>query len=60
MQVTTVGLDLAKHVFKVHGIDQDGRLFLASSKIRDRAPLKERAASREAQPNFLFAQGHEV
>ena len=24
--VTTVGLDLAKHVFQVHGIDADGQL----------------------------------
>jgi transposase len=26
MQVTTVGLDLAKHWFQVHGIDADGRI----------------------------------
>ena len=26
MQVTTMGLDLAKHVFQVHGIDADGRI----------------------------------
>ncbi len=24
MQVTTIGLDIAKHVFQVHGIDRDG------------------------------------
>ena len=28
MQVTTVGLDLAKHVFQVHGIDQDGQVLI--------------------------------
>ena len=28
MQVTTVGLDIAKHVFQVHGIDQDGRVLI--------------------------------
>src|SRR5215210_2617017 len=28
MQVTTVGLDLAKHVFQVHGIDQAGQVLI--------------------------------
>ena len=26
MQVTTVGIDLAKHVFQVHGVDADGEV----------------------------------
>ncbi|MBT8154368.1 IS110 family transposase, partial [Epibacterium ulvae] len=26
MQVTTVGLDLAKNVFQIHGITQDGEV----------------------------------
>jgi hypothetical protein len=26
MQVTTVGLDLAKNIFQVHGIDNDGEV----------------------------------
>jgi transposase len=28
MQVTTVGLDIAKNVFRVHGIDAHGRAVL--------------------------------
>jgi transposase len=28
MQVTTVGLDLAKHVFQVHGIDDAGQVLI--------------------------------
>jgi transposase len=24
MQVTTIGLDLAKHIFQVHGVDETG------------------------------------
>jgi len=28
MQITTIGLDLAKHVFQVHGIDADGHVVL--------------------------------
>ena len=27
--VTTVGLDLAKHVFQVHGVDASGRVIVA-------------------------------
>src|SRR5689334_20813632 len=26
MQITTIGLDLAKQVFQVHGVDRDGRV----------------------------------
>lgn len=28
MQVTTVGLDLAKSVFQVHAVDADGRVII--------------------------------
>ena len=28
MQVTTVGLDVAKNVFQAHGVDHDGRVVL--------------------------------
>jgi transposase len=33
MQVTTIGLDLAKNVFQVHGVDAEGEVFVAK-KIR--------------------------
>jgi len=26
MQIATIGLDLAKHVFQVHGVDADGKV----------------------------------
>ena len=26
MQITTIGVDLAKHSFQVHGVDADGRV----------------------------------
>ena len=29
--VTTVGLDLAKHIFQVHGVDAAGRVVVAKS-----------------------------
>ena len=28
MKITTVGLDLAKNVFQVHGVDQHGKVVL--------------------------------
>jgi len=31
MQITTIGLDLAKHVFQVHAVDADGRVLLRKS-----------------------------
>ena len=34
--VTTVGLDLAKHVFQVHGIDASGRVVVAKAIRRNK------------------------
>src|SRR5271165_4590619 len=34
--VTTVGLDLAKHVFQVHGVDASGRVVVAKAIRRDK------------------------
>ena len=31
MQITTIGLDLAKNVFQVHGVDSEGRVVVQSS-----------------------------
>ena len=31
MQITTIGLDIAKNVFQVHGIDAEGRRSEATS-----------------------------
>ena len=28
MQISTVGIDLAKRVFQIHGVDQDGNVVL--------------------------------
>ena len=30
MQVTTIGLDLAKNIFQVHGVDVDGNVVVRS------------------------------
>ena len=35
MQVTTIGLDIAKNVFQVHGIDNEGRVVLRRKVRRD-------------------------
>jgi transposase len=34
--VTTVGLDLAKHVFQVHGVDASGRVVIAKAMRRNK------------------------
>jgi transposase len=31
MKITTIGIDLAKHVFQVHGVDQCGKTVLKPS-----------------------------
>src|SRR5580693_2515499 len=36
--VTTVGLDLAKHVFQVHGVDASERVVIAKAIRRSKAP----------------------
>ncbi len=33
MTITTVGIDLAKNVFAVHGVDQNGRTVLVKPKV---------------------------
>ena len=48
MQVTTIGLDLAKHVFQVHGVNAEGRPVL-----RKRLRRSEVAAFFAALPPCL-------
>ncbi len=36
MQVTTIGLDIAKNVFQVHGVDAEGRVVLRKKVRRDK------------------------
>jgi transposase len=36
MQITTIGLDIAKNVFQVHGVDGDGRVVLRKKVRRDK------------------------
>jgi transposase len=40
MTITTVGIDLAKNVFAVHGVDQNGKAVLVKPKV-SRAALPE-------------------
>ncbi|HDO1327359.1 TPA: transposase, partial [Aeromonas veronii] len=35
MQATTIGIDLAKHVFQLHGVDQYGKTVLTRKLKRD-------------------------
>ena len=43
MQVTTIGIDLAKNVFQVHGIDTAGKVMIAKKLRRSQVlPLFEK------------------
>jgi transposase len=53
--VTTVGLDLAKHVFQVHGVDASGRVVV--TKAMRRSKLLEFFASLPACLVGLEASG---
>ncbi|HGW8134372.1 TPA: IS110 family transposase, partial [Escherichia coli] len=33
MTITTIGIDLAKNVFAVHGVDQNGKTVLVKSRV---------------------------
>ena len=56
MQVTTIGLDIAKNVFQVHGVDEHGRVVLrkwlargqGAGVLRQPAALSDRARGRAA------------
>ena len=42
MQITTIGLDIAKNVFQVHGIDADERIVVRKQLRRRPAYLGDR------------------
>ncbi|MCD6027819.1 MAG: Mobile element protein [Solimicrobium sp.] len=35
MKITTIGIDLAKHVFQLHGVDETGKTVLKKQVKRD-------------------------
>ncbi len=37
MQISTIGIDLAKRVFQIHGVDQDGNVVLRKQLRRAQA-----------------------
>jgi transposase len=39
MQITTIGLDLAKSVFQVHGVDAGGKPGIAHALLRSCSPV---------------------
>jgi hypothetical protein len=51
--VTTVGLDIAKHVFQVHAVDGSGRV-LAAKAVKRRDPLAFFWAHRSALSDCTF------
>ena len=70
-EITTIGLDLAKHVFQVHGVDADGAMVLRKQLRRGqvlaffgRLPScvvgMEACATAHHWARELIALGHEV
>jgi transposase len=71
MQITTIGLDIAKNVFQVHGIDGEGRVVLRRKVRRDQLLAllgglepcligMEACATAHHWARELEAQGHQV
>ena len=58
MKITTVGLDLAKNVFQVHGVDERGRATLRKQLRREQVPLQEQFSS--TNPSQEGVQDQEV
>ncbi|MGH8550243.1 MAG: IS110 family transposase, partial [Methylococcales bacterium] len=36
MKITTIGLDIAKNVFQIHGVDEPGKVVLRKTLKRDK------------------------
>ena len=47
MQISTIGIDLAKNVFQVHGVDKDGKVVI-SRQLRRKQVIEFSARSRLA------------
>jgi transposase len=71
MQITTIGLDIAKNVFQVHGIDGEGQVMLRRKVRRDQSLAlfvglepcligMESCATAHHWARELVALGHEV
>ena len=54
MQVSTIGVDLAKNVFQVHGVDSSGRVVIWVMGVKAREMIGTRSA------DFIRASGHGV
>jgi transposase len=44
--ITTIGLDIAKSVFQVHGVDAEGKVIIRRQLKRRYTPVVSRAAQR--------------
>ena len=62
MQVTTIGLDLAKRVFQVHGVDASGRAIVRRKASRPGFPASfhVRAVLRAAEEGPIGPDDHRV
>jgi transposase len=51
--VTTVGLDLAKHVFQIHGVDASGRVAVSKAMRRNKLLELESLRASSGHDNAL-------
>jgi hypothetical protein len=61
MQVAVIGLDMAKHVFQMHGVDGSGRAVLPKRLRRGQIPVFSRICRRSAKslcPRMAIARAH--
>ena len=50
MKITTIGIDLAKNIFQVHGVDERGKAVLKKDRKFNRIPRSISAPSVHRQP----------
>ncbi len=58
MSIITIGIDLAKNVFAVHGVDANGKAVLAKPKVSREQLLPLIASCRRAGSAWKPAPGH--
>ena len=57
-QVVVVGLDIAKSVFQVHGVDRDGEVVVRRRLRRSRVPPLARASPRLLVTQLQLVNAH--
>lgn len=57
MKITTIGIDLAKNVFQLHGVNAQGKTVLKKQLRRDGPPPHEMHTTPNIHTGYRVAQG---